>query len=182
MAKQFDQKQQIILDSIEQNQLVSAGAGSGKTTVMVQKICDLILSNTIRPSEMVVLTFTNLAGAEMKQRLIANLNNALKNTTEPNEINNLTNLISETEMSAVDTIDGFCAKMCKKYFYKLNLQPQTNITSGMSYEYYVNKSLDLAIEKEYSTNRQKLIELTDCFEKNARNLDSLKQNLLNLQY
>ena len=179
MAKQFDQKQQVILDSIEQNQLVSAGAGSGKTTVMIQKICDLILSNQLSPSEIVVVTFTNLAGAEMRQRLISSLNEALKNAKSEEEIERLTNAISETEMSAVDTIDGFCAKMCKKYFYKLNLQPQSNIITGMSSEYYINKSLDLAIAQEYTNNRQALIELTDCFEKNARNLDSLKQNLLN---
>ena len=86
MAKQFDTKQQIILDSVAQHQLVSAGAGSGKTTVMIQKICDLILSNTIKPSEIVVLTFTNLAGAEMKQRLLSSLNEALKNAKTEKDI------------------------------------------------------------------------------------------------
>ena len=69
--------------------------------------------------------------------------------------------------------------MCKKYFYELQLQPDSNIASGMSAEYYINKALDMAIQKEFISNKQQLTELADCFEKNARNLDALKQNLLN---
>ena len=182
MARKFDEKQQIVLESTKQNQLVSAGAGSGKTTVMIQKITNLILEGKARPSELIVLTFTNLAANEMKQRLSKSLNDALKNSTDENEQKNIISLISEVDTASVDTIDGFCSKMTKKYFYKLNLSPEINVATGLSLDYYRNKSLDKCIENALETNRNNLINLADCFEKSSRNLDSLKDNLLNAFY
>ena len=73
MARKFDEKQKVVLENKSANQLVSAGAGSGKTTVMIQKIIDIILSGELKPQELVVLTFTNQAGNEMKQKLLKNL-------------------------------------------------------------------------------------------------------------
>lgn len=178
MAKEFDPKQKLVLESTSQNQLVSAGAGSGKTTVMIKKISDLIVLGQARPSEMIVLTFTNLAASEMKQRLISELNNRLKSATSEEEISNLISLISETETSAIDTIDGFCSKMIKKYFFKLNLSPDTNIATGLSLEYYINKALDNCLATALEINHDKVVELADCFEKNMRNLDDLRTNLL----
>jgi len=182
MARKFDEKQQVVLDCEKQNQLVSAGAGSGKTTVMIKKITDIILQGKARPSELIVLTFTNLAAHEMKQRLSKSLNDALNSSTDETEINHISSLISEVDTASVDTIDGFCSKMTKKYFYKLNLSPDINVATGLSLDYYRNKSLDLCIEKALNTNRDAVINLADCFEKSSRNLDSLKTNLLNAFY
>ena len=81
----FDPQQQAILDCDAQHQLVSAGAGSGKTTVMIQKIVDLLLNDKVSPSELLVITFTNLASMEMRNRLIDKLTEALKNTTEEDQ-------------------------------------------------------------------------------------------------
>ena len=149
MAKQFDPKQQVVLDCIKEKQLVSAGAGSGKTTVMIEKITRLIVSGNIKPSEIIVLTFTNLAGKEMKERLSKSLHNKLQLATDEEDIKQLLSLIDEVELSAIDTIDGFCSKMVKKFFYKLDLSPNMNIATGLSSEYYINKSLDDTINNAF---------------------------------
>ena len=62
--------QQNILQATDKKQLVSAGAGSGKTTVMIQKIADLILKENVDIDNLLIVTFTVLAANEMKQRLI----------------------------------------------------------------------------------------------------------------
>ena len=64
----FEKVQRDILDATESAQLVSAGAGSGKTTVMIEKIANLILDE-VSIDSILVVTFTVLAGQEMKDRL-----------------------------------------------------------------------------------------------------------------
>lgn len=179
MAKKFDPKQQAVLDCQLDNQLVSAGAGSGKTTVMIKKIADLLLNKQIKPNEIVVLTFTVLASHEMKQRLIKILNEELQSSEDSTKREFISQLLYDIETASIDTIDGFCSKMCKKYFFKLNISPETSIATGLSLDYYVENSLDHTIAEALKTSRQQVVELADCFEKNARNLDALKNNLLN---
>ena len=116
MSRKFDPKQEQVLLSTVNKQLVSAGAGSGKTTVMIKKITDLILSGQVKPSELIVLTFTNLAAGEMKERLVKALNQAIQSSTDDEETQRLLELSYEVETAYVDTIDGFGSKMAKKYF------------------------------------------------------------------
>ena len=59
--KEFKGVQKAILDSKSKNQLVSAGAGSGKTTVMIEKIANLLLEKNIDVDNILVVTFTVLA-------------------------------------------------------------------------------------------------------------------------
>ena len=65
-----------ILESNAKTQLVSAGAGSGKTTIMIEKITDLILNKGVDVDNLLVVTFTVLAAQEMKDRLILSLQSA----------------------------------------------------------------------------------------------------------
>ena len=174
----FDLQQQQILTCNQQHQLVSAGAGSGKTTVMIQKIADLLLNNKVATSDLLVVTFTNLASMEMRERLIKTLQDELKSQTDDNKKTEIQNLLDGVETASIDTIDGFCSKMLKKYFYQTELEPEIKIISSFSQEYYINKALDMAIESFSKTNLNELIILADIFETNARSLDNLKNNLL----
>ena len=174
----FDRQQQDILDCVDQHQLVSAGAGSGKTTVMIQKITDLLLENKASPSEILVVTFTNLASLEMRERLVSNLTNHLISTTDEQDKIRIQNLLDGIETASVDTIDGFCSKMLKKYFYQAGLDPEIKIISSFSQQYYINKALELAIKQFNESNKQDLIVLCYIFEKNSRSLETLKKNLL----
>ncbi|MBQ8522868.1 MAG: UvrD-helicase domain-containing protein [Clostridia bacterium] len=178
MSKSFDPQQQAILDSTAQRQLVNAGAGSGKTTVMIQKIADLLLNNKVTTNELLVVTFTNLASIEMRERLVAKISEELTKSTDEQEKTRIQNILDGIETASVDTIDGFCSKMLKKYFYQANLDPEIKIISSFSQEYYINKALDLAIKKFNEANEKDLIVLCDIFEKKSRSLDSLKENLL----
>lgn len=178
MSKQFDPQQQLVLDSVSQHQLVSASAGSGKTTVMIQKITDLLLNNKVSTDELLVVTFTNLAATEMRERLINNILQALTSANNEDEKTRIQLILDNLQTASIDTIDGFCSKMLKKYFYQANLNPEIKIISSFSQEYYINKALDLTINQFSQTNEKDLIILCDIFEKKSRSLDNLKDNLL----
>ena len=87
-------------------------------------------------------------------------------------------ILDSLQTASIDTIDGFCSKMLKKYFYQANLDPEIKIISSFSQEYYINKALDLTIKQFSQANEQDLIILCDIFEKKSRSLDNLKENLL----
>ena len=152
MSRTPHPQQQAILDCVNSHQLVSAGAGSGKTTVMIQKITDILLSGQATADQLLVVTFTNLASVEMRERLIKNLTSTLLNTTNDDEKLRIQAILDNIETASVDTIDGFCSKMLKKYFYQANLEPEIKIISSFSQEYYINKALDLAIKNFNETN------------------------------
>lgn len=178
MNHDFDEQQKAVLNCSIQHQLVSASAGSGKTTVMIQKIADLLINKKATTNELLVVTFTNLASIEMRQKLISNIKKQLSLAKDDEEKIHLQLILDGIETASVDTIDGFCSKMLKKYFYQANLDPEIKIISSFSQEYYVNKALDLAIKKFNEQNEKDLIILCDIFEKNTRSLDNLKSNLL----
>ncbi len=176
--KTFDPQQQAILDCSESRLLVSAGAGSGKTTVMIQKIVDLLLNKKVSADQLLVVTFTNLASIEMRERLVSNLTDELISATSPDQKVFIQQLIDSVETASVDTIDGFCSKMLKKYFYQAKLDPELKIISSFSQEYYINKALENCIKQFGESNPKELIVLCDIFEKKARSLTALKENLL----
>ena len=68
MAIKFSLEQQLAIDSTGQNIIVSAGAGSGKTAVLTERIKRILLSG-VKANQLLVLTFTNAAAAEMKERI-----------------------------------------------------------------------------------------------------------------
>ncbi len=178
MSKQFAPQQQAVLDSTNQHQLVSASAGSGKTTVMIQKITDLLLSGKASTEQLLVVTFTNLASTEMRERLTNNILSALADAKDETEKLRIQLILDNLQTASIDTIDGFCSKMLKKYFYQADLNPEIKIISSFSQEYYINKALDQAIKQFNQTNAKDLVVLCDIFEKKSRSLDNLKENLI----
>ena len=69
MAVKWTAEQQKVIDTRDRNLLVSAAAGSGKTAVLVERIIHIILEGKANVDEMLVVTFTNAAAAEMKLKL-----------------------------------------------------------------------------------------------------------------
>ena len=109
------QKQAIYFE--KGNCLVSAGAGSGKTDVLTKRIYQLVKNNVCRLDQMLVLTFTNKAAFEMKQRargLIA---------ADPET----RHLLPDVEQAAITTFDGFALSLVKTYHYELGIDEDVNI-------------------------------------------------------
>ena len=121
MIEDFKGVQHDILTSTNNAVLVSAGAGSGKTTVMIEKIADLIINQNVPVNSLLVVTFTVLAAEEMKERLIEKLKSVL--TTSPDK-ERILNLIEQVKTASIDTIDGFSSKTIRKYFYTLEINPK----------------------------------------------------------
>ncbi len=166
-----------ILNSTSKNELVSAGAGSGKTTVMINKISNLIIEKHVPVENFLVVTFTVLAATEMKERLIKNLQSKLE---ESNDKENILNVIEQIKTASIDTIDGFNSKTIKKYFYELNISPNIEIISDATRDYFLMKAMRKTIEQYSKTDKINI--LLDLFGGNRRNFKSLEEMILSIYF
>lgn len=112
-------EQQAALDA-EGEILVSASAGSGKTFVMIEKIISLILSGRAKTSSVLAVTFTNLAAAEMKERLKKALVSRIRSETDAEKRRFLKDQLFETGTADICTLHSFCSNVIRRHFYRID--------------------------------------------------------------
>ena len=133
------------------NVLVSAGAGSGKTFVLTTRIVDLFKKslnsqNGVKPSELLVLTYTNAAAAELKERI----------KKEVLKVPSIAHLIPQIEQAYFATFDSFNISLCKKYFYALNISPKLSVADNAAFEIKKEEILN-EILNEYYINKDEVL-------------------------
>lgn len=141
------------------NILVSAGAGSGKTFVLVNRIIDMISSKNVENSDktvfpvdidkLAVLTFTDAAAKEMKKRVFDELHK--KAGSDPSNLQ-LKRQLSLLNRANIVTIHSFCFTIVKQYFHKLNLDPKFRLVSKDDAEIEILRTnvLDEMMNRYYS--------------------------------
>ena len=120
-----EQKQ--VIEVRNKNVLVSAAAGSGKTAVLVEHIISLITQKEPRPldiDELLIVTFTNAAAAEMRERIGAAIEKAVEADPENVHMQKQQTLI---HTAPITTIDSFCLKIVREHFDVLDLDPAFRI-------------------------------------------------------
>ena len=117
--RKYTPSQQNVIDFRGQSMLVSASAGTGKTTVMIERIVSL-LAEGIDVSELVVVTFTNLAAAEMKNRLSSKL-------AERKGESKLIEQLERLDSANISTLHSFCGELLRNYFYVADIDPSFTV-------------------------------------------------------
>ena len=105
----FTENQQKAITTSGKNIIISAGAGSGKTAVLTERVLKLVKEG-IKPNNLLILTFTNAAAKEMKERIKSKL---IKENFEEEA--------SLVDSSYITTFDSFSLSILKKYHYLLNI-------------------------------------------------------------
>ncbi len=130
MAKEmrWTDEQKKVIDMRNCNMLVSAAAGSGKTAVLVARIMARIMDaeNPANVDEFLIVTFTNAAAAQMKERLVKALEEALE---EDPDNEHLQKQIMLAPMAQISTIHSFCTYVIQNYFHKVGIDPSYRIAT-----------------------------------------------------
>ena len=116
----YIEEQERVLNNDKKNMIVSASAGSGKTYVLIQYICKLIVEKRVPIKKFLILTFTKAAAAEMKERLLKNLK-----AQKVDEF--ILKQIDDLSTSNISTIHAFCEYCLKKYANLLQINENFSI-------------------------------------------------------
>ena len=133
----FLPQQEKILSVKGKNLIVSASAGSGKTTVMIEKIVRLVKEDNIPLSSLLVLTYTKSASDDMK----AKLEKSLKKENVDDEI------LDQLDDCDISTIHSFCQKQIKRYFANLDIDSSFEIVSNTKQLEIKEQAISLCLEK-----------------------------------
>ncbi len=104
------------------NILVAASAGSGKTTVLIERIINQIMTGYAEVDELLVVTFTEAAAREMKERLEKRLKNGV-NQSDTEDQSLLMNQLRKLNNSDIRTLHSFCLKVIQQFFYVKDMNP-----------------------------------------------------------
>ena len=142
------------------NILVAAAAGSGKTAVLVERIISKIINENIDIDRLLVVTFTNAAASEMRERIL----NAIYKILEKDEINEqeeakLQRQITLLSKASICTIDAFCLDIIKNNFYELDISPNFRIADTAEIELLKQEILDELFEEKYEQEDENFIKL-----------------------
>lgn len=143
MAWTNEQKEAIYTEGT--NIIVSAGAGSGKTAVLTERVLEKVKKG-ISVDNLLILTFTKMAAKEMKERI----GDKLKKE-------GLTSELAKLDTADITTFDAYALSVVKKYHYYLNVSKDINIIDGSVITLYKRKVLKDIFEELYEENNHEFI-------------------------
>ncbi|MGJ7919530.1 helicase-exonuclease AddAB subunit AddA [Neobacillus sp. LXY-4] len=156
-----------------QDILVAAAAGSGKTAVLVERMIQRILAveDPINVDELLVVTFTNASAAEMRHRIGEALEKAIQ--ADPKSIN-LRKQLTLLNRASISTLHSFCLEVIRKYYYLIDIDPGFRIGDETEVQLLRDEVIDELFEEEYAkTNNEPFFALVDSFT-NDRSDDALQ--------
>lgn len=133
------------------NILVSADAGSGKTSVLVERICNMIINMGISVENLLVVTFTNAAAAGMKSRIIRRLQEETRSCSDLEKRLRLREQTRLCAMADIMTIDAFCLNVLKNNFHIAGIAPDFYIIDKTEEELIKATAIDNLFEELYNT-------------------------------
>ena len=154
--------------------LISAGAGSGKTAVLVERIIQKILIDQIQVDELLVLTFTEAAAAEMKQRIRSRIEQELG--TQPDNLL-LSAQLNKISSANISTFHAFCNKLIRRYYYLLQLDPVFKIADDIEVGILQDDVIESLFDDLAEADDEEFLRLTDIFNSD-RDDEALKVMLL----
>ncbi len=165
------------------NILVSASAGSGKTTVLIARLLNLVQKERVNIDRILAMTFTEAAANEMKKRLSEALQKAIQEEQTPFEEKvYLQQQLANMSKAYISTIHGFCLRIIENYYYLIGLDKARtkNILDDATRTLLLKESMDEAFA-QYA-NHPTMIDLLSTFSARADNNQILRESLLKLFY
>lgn len=174
-------EQQAAISASQGNLLVSAAAGAGKTAVLVERVIRQVLegSSTVDIDQLLIVTFTEAAATEMRQRIGAALAQALSERPGDERLQRQLALLNRADIS---TIHSFCLKVIRRYFYLLDLDPGFRVTDQAEAALIQREVLDDLWEERYASpgpDGEAFTHLLNCYGA-ARSDDNLKEVVLKI--
>lgn len=176
MVTNWTEKQKQAIYEKESNLLVAAAAGSGKTAVLVERIINKITNEGLDIDKLLVVTFTNAAATEMRERILEAIYKKLE--LEP-ENSNLQRQILLLNKSSISTIHAFCLDVIKNNFYQTDISPNFRLANTPEIELLQMEIIEEIFDKLYEEKNEEFIKLVNIYG-GYRDDDDLKEIILKI--
>ena len=144
-------EQKLAIEEEGKNIIVSAGAGSGKTAVLSERVLRKVLHGT-PVDRLLILTFTNAAAHEMKKRIRDKIREK-----------KLFDQLNKIDSSYITTFDSFSLSLVKKYHYLLGVRQNVNIIESNNLNIKTREFLDMIMEEKYQDRKDNFTKLINDF-------------------
>lgn len=166
-----EQEQAIYTDGSDM--LVAAAAGSGKTAVLVERIIQKLIKkdNPADIDSLLVVTFTNAAAQEMRNRVGLALEEALADNPESAHLKKQLSLL---QRASISTLHSFCLDVVKQYAYLLDIDPAFRIANDMEADLIKQEVIDDLFEEWYGKEGEeqgRFFAVVDCFSNDRSDTD-----------
>ena len=143
------------------NILVAAAAGSGKTAVLVERIINKIIKDKVDIDKLLVVTFTNAAASEMRERVLDAIYKKLEDNPDDD---NLQRQITLLNKASICTIDSFCLEVVRNNFYELdNISPNFRIADTAEIELLKQEVIEDIFETKYEEENEDFAKLINTY-------------------
>ena len=178
MAISFTPEQQKVIEQRDCNVLVSAAAGSGKTAVLVERIVRMVCDEQkpVDIDRLLVVTFTNAAAAEMRERIAKGIQDKLLEQPESEHIQKQATLLHHAQIT---TIDSFCLFLLRNHFNEIGLDPAFRIADEGEIKLMQQDVMKELIEDSYGTGEEAFRYCVEYFCPGGKE-SRLEQYILNL--
>ena len=155
----WTKEQSEVISHRKGNLLVSAAAGSGKTAVLVEHVIDRLLDkeHPISLSSVVLMTFTEAAASEMKERIKARLKEAFLENRDPH----IEREIAELPNANISTIDAFCKRLIQENYTSLGIEPNFRIGEKNELALLKEDIVEELLEEEYGKKEESFLSFVD---------------------
>ncbi len=174
----WTEEQKAVIAHREGNLLVSAAAGSGKTAVLVEHVLSLILEENASLSSLVLMTFTEAAAEEMKERIKKRLEEHLQKGYDKRILREIALLPTAN----ISTIHAFCKRLIEENYAGLSIDPHFRIGDTGEMSLLQSDILEELLEEEYEKKEESFLAFVDQFSmgKKDKGIEELILKLYNL--
>ena len=178
MSVKWTEEQQKVIDLRDRNILVSAAAGSGKTAVLVERIISRITdeNDPADVDRLLVVTYTEAAAAEMKERIGAAIEKKLEE--QPGNVN-LEQQSTLIHNASIMTIHSFCLSVIRDHFHVIGIDPAFRIAEEGELRLLMQDVLEELIENFYAEGSEAFLNFVDQYG-TGRNDQKIEELILQL--
>lgn len=174
MGVTWTEEQQKVIDLRNRNILVSAAAGSGKTAVLVERIITMLTKDPapVDVDRLLIVTFTEAAAAEMKERIRVAIEKALEAYPENEHLKQQATLIHNARIT---TIHSFCLSVIRDHFPAIDLDPGFRVGEEGELKLLRHDVLEAVLEEKYQEGEQRFLDFASAYGtgKNDKKLEEL---------
>ncbi len=142
------------------NILVAAAAGSGKTAVLVERIIQKIINEKMDINKMLIVTFTNAAASEMREKILEAIYKELEKAPQSIHLQRQITLLNKANIC---TIHSFCLDVIRNNFYEIDIPSNFRIADTAEVALLKQDALDDLFEQKYEENNKEFINLLETY-------------------